>query len=236
MDGVPVYWQDFCGITEELQFQHASEHWGLLSIHLRLVWRQGTWWKQAPCNISCSCSLLERNWRQHSRYAEINMLRRPPVEHMCWHEGCGNADWAAKRLYELELFPMWMGQPSERQTLPCTKWPLRGEMFLRKKNVTHRGLVDKMKIYVPPLHIKLGLIKMSVKAMNKQGEGFDCLRQKFPLAARRSERGSFRRSWSKIAFLKPDLKINWMLPTQEPGIRFKTYAAAFWEIKDNKGK
>jgi hypothetical protein len=36
-----------------------------------------------------------------------------------------------------------------------------------------------MKIYLPPLHLKLGLIKIFVKVMNKEGEGFDYIRQKF---------------------------------------------------------
>jgi hypothetical protein len=37
-----------------------------------------------------------------------------------------------------------------------------------------------MKMYSPPLHLKQGLIKMFVKLMNKEGKGFDYLRQKFP--------------------------------------------------------
>jgi hypothetical protein len=53
-------------------------------------------------------------------------------------------------------------------------------MFLGKKNVTHRVLVNKTKIYLPPVHINLGLNEVSLKAMNKQGEGFDYLRQTFP--------------------------------------------------------
>jgi hypothetical protein len=37
-----------------------------------------------------------------------------------------------------------------------------------------------MKIYLPPLHIKLGLIKMYMKVINEEEEeGFDCLRLKF---------------------------------------------------------
>jgi len=54
-------------------------------------------------------------------------------------------------------------------------------MLLGKKQITHRILVNKTKMYLPPFHMKIGLIKMSVKAMNKQGEGFDCLKQTFPL-------------------------------------------------------
>jgi len=40
--------------------------------------------------------------------------------------------------------------------------------------------VDKSKIYLPPLHIKLGLIKIFVKVMDKESEGFAYLKQKFP--------------------------------------------------------
>jgi hypothetical protein len=42
--------------------------------------------------------------------------------------------------------------------------------------VAHPILVDKSKIYVPPLHIKLGLIKVIVKAVDKETERFGYLR------------------------------------------------------------
>jgi hypothetical protein len=41
-------------------------------------------------------------------------------------------------------------------------------------------LVEKTKIFLPLLHIKLGLTKNFVKGMNKEGEGFAYLKQKFP--------------------------------------------------------
>ena len=46
--------------------------------------------------------------------------------------------------------------------------------------MAHPALVDKSKICLPPLHIKLGLIKISVKGVDKGSEGFDYLRQTFP--------------------------------------------------------
>jgi hypothetical protein len=49
-----------------------------------------------------------------------------------------------------------------------------------QKNVAHPALVGMTKIHLPPLHIKLGLIKLSMKTMDKENEGFACLRQKFP--------------------------------------------------------
>jgi len=36
-----------------------------------------------------------------------------------------------------------------------------------QKNMAHQALGDKPKIYLPPLHIMLSLIKISVKAMDK---------------------------------------------------------------------
>jgi len=35
-------------------------------------------------------------------------------------------------------------------------------------------------MYLPPLHIKVGLIKIFMKAVTKEDEGFKYLRQKFP--------------------------------------------------------
>jgi hypothetical protein len=40
--------------------------------------------------------------------------------------------------------------------------------------------VDNSKIYLHPLHIKLGLIKIFVKVTDKESEGFAYLKQKFP--------------------------------------------------------
>jgi hypothetical protein len=46
--------------------------------------------------------------------------------------------------------------------------------------VAHPTLVDKSRIYLLPPQSKLRVIKISVKAMDKESEGFACLRQKIP--------------------------------------------------------
>jgi len=46
--------------------------------------------------------------------------------------------------------------------------------------VAHPVLVDKSKIYLPQLNIKLRLIKIFVKSMDKESEGFGYLGQKLP--------------------------------------------------------
>ena len=60
------------------------------------------------------------------------------------------------------------------------EWPARKEFVLGKFNVHHVPSVDPRKIYLPPLHIKLGLFKKLVKAMDSTGNGILYLRQKFP--------------------------------------------------------
>ena len=45
-------------------------------------------------------------------------------------------------------------------------------MTVGEKNVIAKPLVDRSSIIFPPLHIKLGLMKQFVKALNKDGDYF----------------------------------------------------------------
>ncbi|UYV73268.1 hypothetical protein LAZ67_10002409 [Cordylochernes scorpioides] len=49
----------------------------------------------------------------------------------------------------------------------------------RYKNIANLPLIDSENIYLPPLHIKLGLMKNFVKAMDRNASGFAYLKQKF---------------------------------------------------------
>jgi hypothetical protein len=60
-----------------------------------------------------------------------------------------------------------MGQPSERPPLQNEKLTLSSETTPGHKNVAHPALRDKSKIYLPPLHIKLSLIKIPMKGMDR---------------------------------------------------------------------
>ena len=60
------------------------------------------------------------------------------------------------------------------------EWPARKEFVPGRFIVQHVPLIDPQKIYLPPLHIKLGLFKNFVKAMDSTGNGILYLRQKFP--------------------------------------------------------
>ena len=60
-------------------------------------------------------------------------------------------------------------------------WPLREELVPRKeRNVINDPLLDKDRILFSPLHIKLSLIKLFTKALDKDGDCFTYLCQAFP--------------------------------------------------------
>ncbi|KAK2578077.1 hypothetical protein KPH14_001025 [Odynerus spinipes] len=59
-------------------------------------------------------------------------------------------------------------------------WPARTNFIPGEKNIKFKNLIDKENIYLPPLHIKLGLIKNFVKAMDFNGAAFQYLATKFP--------------------------------------------------------
>ena len=48
------------------------------------------------------------------------------------------------------------------------EWPKRNSFAPGVKNIQHIPLVNPDKVLMPPLHIKLGLMKNFVKAMAKQ--------------------------------------------------------------------
>lgn len=60
------------------------------------------------------------------------------------------------------------------------EWPMRQSLEPGKDNVINKTLVESSKVILPALHVKLGLMKNFVKAMDKTGEAFLYLRKKFP--------------------------------------------------------
>lgn len=59
-------------------------------------------------------------------------------------------------------------------------WPKRESLTPGQKNVKNAPLVQSDDVFLPPLHIKLGLMKNFVKAMDRDGAGFLYLKEKFP--------------------------------------------------------
>ena len=59
-------------------------------------------------------------------------------------------------------------------------WPLRHGLKPGSHNVHSHPLVELNKIVLPSLHIKLGVMKNFVKAMDREGSGFAFLQEKVP--------------------------------------------------------
>jgi len=90
-----------------------------------------------------------------------------------------------------------------------TKWPLRSETIADHKNASHPALGDKSKIYLQPLHIKFGLLKMSVRAMDRESERFAYLRQTFPKISKvKMKEGIFFGPQMTKLFEDPDFSTN----------------------------
>ncbi|KAK5649680.1 hypothetical protein RI129_000709 [Pyrocoelia pectoralis] len=97
---------------------------------------------------------------------------------------------------DLKMVNFLLGQQSGYTKYPCflclwdsrakdqhwvnRNWPLRNVMTQGKQNVINEPLVARDKIIFPPLHIKLGLMKQFVKALNRDGLCFGYLIHKFP--------------------------------------------------------
>ena len=59
------------------------------------------------------------------------------------------------------------------------EWPSRQGLEPGSHNVLSHPLVEPNKVLLPPLHIKLGLMKNFIKALDREGGGFAFLHQKF---------------------------------------------------------
>ena len=60
-----------------------------------------------------------------------------------------------------------------------TQWLNRNALNRGSHNVIREPLIERSKILLPPLHIKLGLIKKLTKALDKEGQCFMYLRKQF---------------------------------------------------------
>ena len=60
------------------------------------------------------------------------------------------------------------------------KWPIRYRMHPGSKNILRVPLIERDNVIMTPLHIKLGLMKNFVKALDNDSDAFRYLRNKVP--------------------------------------------------------
>lgn len=66
-------------------------------------------------------------------------------------------------------------------------WPVRENIALGGHNIIHEPLVEKNKIILPLVHIKMGLIKQLIQAIDKDGKCFKNIRKIFPGLSNKAE-------------------------------------------------
>lgn len=97
---------------------------------------------------------------------------------------------------DFKILTMLLGQQAGWTKYPCflclwdsrareqhwkkSDWPSRETLKPGEKNVINTTLVPPEKVLLPPLHIKLGLMKQFVKSLQKDGDCFKYLCTKFP--------------------------------------------------------
>ena len=88
------------------------------------------------------------------------------------------------------------------------EWPKRNSYAPEVKNIQHIPLVNPNKVLMPPLHIKLGLMKNFVKAMAKQNSnGFEFLCKKFSkLSLAKLKKGIFVGPQIRKVFEDPEFE------------------------------
>lgn len=107
---------------------------------------------------------------------------------------------------DLKVLCMLLGQQGGYTKFPCflclwdsrdrsnhwirRDWPPRN-LVVGEKNVLRENLVPRENVLLPPLHIKLGLMKQFVKALPKDGECFKYLGSKFPALSEAKLKGVF---------------------------------------------
>jgi len=103
------------------------------------------------------------------------------------------------------------------------KWPLLSETTPGQKNVGHPALRDTLKSCLTPLHIKLGLIEISVKVIKKV-KGL----QNFPkINEAKMKEGIFIGPQIRQLFKDQDFSTKLHSTEEEPGRHLKASAATF---------
>lgn len=88
-------------------------------------------------------------------------------------------------------------------------WPDRTSRRAGSQNIAEISLVSIEKILLPPLHIKLGIVKNFVKALDREGPAFQYLKTKFPrLSEAKLKEGKYHCITSKKKSFFPSIALN----------------------------
>lgn len=84
--------------------------------------------------------------------------------------------WSKYSCFLCEWDTRWVGKNHYQRR----DWPLRTELIFKQKGVDRQTLVPMDKVLLPPLHIKLGIVKSFIKALDYASNAFKRLEILFP--------------------------------------------------------
>src|SRR5678816_4456324 len=70
---------------------------------------------------------------------------------------------SASRFHQISLLPVLLGQPGGKGSLDQKRMDTKETLTPGDRNIVREPLVQRENIILPPLHIKLGLMKQFVK-------------------------------------------------------------------------
>lgn len=181
MDGALCFCNDVDGLMESLGMQHRPEEWRLFIDSSKLSL------KAVLLHITNKEQSVPVGHAVHMKETYENM------EHLLRSIKYENHNW--KICGDLKVIALLLGMQLGFTKYCCflcewdsrakhlhyrkTDWPAR-KLEPGVKNVVNTPLVDPKEVLLPPLHIKLGLMKNFVKALDRSSEAFMCLKELFP--------------------------------------------------------
>ena len=87
---------------------------------------------------------------------------------------------ATRRSYQISLLLCYWGSRANEEHWVRKEWSPRNTIKLGGKNIVNNPWVDRKNIILPPLHIKLGLMKQFFKALDCSGDSFGYICSTFP--------------------------------------------------------
>jgi len=145
---------------------------------------------------------------------------------------------------DLKVLGMLLGQQGGYTKFPCffcewdsrnrmkhwtlKHWPKRQILELGTKNIIRHNLIEPQKVVLPPLHIKLGIMKQFVKALDKNGHCFKYLCDKFPvLSEAKLKEGIFDGPQIRILMKDTDFQNSMTTVEKNAWTSFKSVVSKF---------
>jgi hypothetical protein len=181
-DGELVYCNDIPGLVTMFNIQHDASEWRLFidsskrsfkavllhngNKYESLSTRHSVHLKERYENLDSILYKIKYSGHAWTKFGDLNVIS------MLLGQQGGNT-----------YYPLFLCEWDSRdRTKHWTKklWPKRTSLVPGSKYVLRESLVEPNKVLLPPLHIKIGLMKQFVEALDTEWDCFKYLGEKFP--------------------------------------------------------